>query len=81
MVKERSLSCDSAAAWKIQVIVRSGSVSVDLVNVNIFFTSKVISVYHLRNGPSKNTGQASSKECKKVLIAILFLPFTSLAKT
>ena len=29
MVKERSLSCDTAAAWKIQVIDRSGSISMD----------------------------------------------------
>ena len=26
MVKERSLSCDSAAAWEIEIIVRSGSI-------------------------------------------------------
>ena len=36
MVKERSLSCDNAAAWKIQVIVRSGSISMGIGAFRLF---------------------------------------------
>ena len=30
MIKKRSLSGDSAAAWEIQVIFRSGSIGMDI---------------------------------------------------